>query len=208
MSLQRVSDAEDLQACINIGAWAACNGGKVTVGRGDKHLRLDIKDAPRQLSRDHCTLRLDGRDLILHDLGSTNGTFYTLPTSEENVLRAPAKEDVCLPPGSTLYFGGSMVKMLDQRDGTVSHSPNQIVYLYLPPTVAAPACTLSGSDEAKRLRQEAGSGGGGSSWTELRRQQHEQCMVSEAHAYMCEVKPGFACCGHGESMACMHAKML
>ena len=79
MSLRRLSDSEDLPECIDIAEWAArSSDGCLWVGRvaSAGHLRLESAAAPRMLSRSHCKMRLEGRELVLTDLGSTNGTFY------------------------------------------------------------------------------------------------------------------------------------
>ncbi len=45
---------------------------KTVIGRGQK---TDIRIVDEGISRDHCEVLIEGDKIILHDLGSTNGTF-------------------------------------------------------------------------------------------------------------------------------------
>jgi hypothetical protein len=181
MSLQRVSDAADLPDVIDVALWAARSpGGALCIGRDKHHVRLDAAAAPRLLSRSHCSMRLEGRDLLLTDLGSTNGTFFTRPGDEENTQRAPPRASVRLPPGTTIYFGGEMTIDADHGSGSQSRRlvPNPAAYIYIgPPPAATPSpspsttrrrSALGGSScdggalgEPRRALPAAGGGGGG-----------------------------------------------
>ncbi|KAG1678043.1 hypothetical protein FOA52_000839 [Chlamydomonas sp. UWO 241] len=82
------------------------NQGAVTVGREtDSVLRLDSPEIPFLLSRKHATLQFqpDGR-LLLHDLGSTNGTY----ASRHGALlsKLPVDKRWELRDNDTVGFGG------------------------------------------------------------------------------------------------------
>lgn len=82
------------------------NHGLVTVGREtDSMVRLDSPEIPFLLSRKHATVQFqpDGR-LLLHDLGSTNGTYTARPG---NVLeKLPRDKRWELRDNDTVGFGG------------------------------------------------------------------------------------------------------
>lgn len=45
---------------------------KTIIGRGQ---RADVRMMDEGVSREHCEIRLEGSKIVLHDLGSTNGTY-------------------------------------------------------------------------------------------------------------------------------------
>jgi len=45
---------------------------RTVIGRGQ---RADVRMMDEGVSRDHCELLVEGEKIILHDLGSTNGTY-------------------------------------------------------------------------------------------------------------------------------------
>jgi hypothetical protein len=170
MSLRRLSDSEDLPECIDIAEWAArSSDGCLWVGRvaSAGHLRLESAAAPRMLSRSHCKMRLEGRELVLTDLGSTNGTFYCdgeragrgggameqgsageddglFDDEEGKPARAEANRPVRLRHGSTIYFGGAEVIELDEGGGGGGQGQQQrrvmnpAAYMFTAPPPAPP----------------------------------------------------------------------
>jgi len=79
-------------------------GDKTTVGRVSDNA-FEISEA--SVSSHHCELTLRGSDVVVKDLGSTNGTFINGEKIEEGVLK----------PGQILRVG--MIEMrLESGDGT------------------------------------------------------------------------------------------
>ncbi len=68
-----------------------------------KLVRLDIG---KGLSRSHAMVRLEGWQVLLEDLASSNGTFVTLPGRDARRLHT--NEPVQLEPGSVIDFGGEV----------------------------------------------------------------------------------------------------
>ena len=66
----------ELHICNLSGAvlrsFALGDNAEVIVGRDET---CDIRIAARSVSREHCAIEQQGRDLILRDLGSSGGTF-------------------------------------------------------------------------------------------------------------------------------------
>jgi hypothetical protein len=147
-ALHRVTDCAELPAVIDVDAWArASSNGRLSVGRARGHLRLDAKSVPllcNRISRSHCSMHVEGSDLVLEDHGSTNGTFYALPDEEENVQRARARAPVRLPPGSTIFFGG---------EATISPEPAE-------GAAGAAGAAAGGNGSGGSGGGNAGSGGG------------------------------------------------
>jgi DNA segregation ATPase FtsK/SpoIIIE, S-DNA-T family len=75
--------------------------GANTIGRGFAN---DFKISDPSVSTSHCQIIIDSGNVIIKDLGSTNGTF---------VNRAPVSE-ARLQAGQTVHLGG--VEMLFQSD--------------------------------------------------------------------------------------------
>lgn len=70
-------------------------GPETLIGRSrDCHLRI----ASNQVSRKHCLITIDGREVLVRDLGSANGTLL-------DGIEIPAKVDVPAAPGSLLVIG-------------------------------------------------------------------------------------------------------
>ncbi len=65
------------------------------IGRNEK---CDIRVISSEISREHCRLEVSGSDLILIDLGSTNGTFV------DNV-RVEAHQEISVPAQSRIQIG-------------------------------------------------------------------------------------------------------
>jgi hypothetical protein len=63
-----------------------------------------IEDVDHTVSRSHAELRLDGWDVVLEDLGSTNGTKLWEP-STRTWSRIPASAPVVLQPGAQVSVG-------------------------------------------------------------------------------------------------------
>src|ERR1044071_3097712 len=76
--------------------------GTNTIGRGFAN---DFKIPDPSVSGSHCSILIDSGNVIIKDLGSTNGTY---------VNRAPVTEATLLP-GQTIHLGG--VEMLFRSDG-------------------------------------------------------------------------------------------
>lgn len=77
----------------------------VTVGRGsaaDGHIHLDGE----RISRQHIALRIDGWDVLVEDLGSTNGTVIVEPDGSTPVALV-AGEATPLRSGAVVYLGTS-----------------------------------------------------------------------------------------------------
>jgi len=77
---------------------------KTTVGRGD-HNTLTIHDA--SVSLNHCEIYAYGEDVIVHDLGSSNGTFV-------NGERLHNQQRP-LAPGQTVRFGSVEARLEAKR---------------------------------------------------------------------------------------------
>src|SRR3989442_15292314 len=75
--------------------------GANTIGRGFAN---DFKISDPSVSGSHCRIIIDSGNVIIKDLGSTNGTF---------INRAPVTE-ATLQPGQTIHLGG--VEMLFRTD--------------------------------------------------------------------------------------------
>src|SRR6266436_2395294 len=75
--------------------------GANTIGRGFAN---DFKISDPSVSGSHCRIIIDSGNVIIKDLGSTNGTF---------INRAPVTEATLLP-GQTIHLGG--VEMLFRAD--------------------------------------------------------------------------------------------
>ncbi len=64
-------------------------------------------DGPGQgLSRTHAEVRIEGEQLVLEDLQSTNGTEVQLPGQPRRRLRSG--EPVVIAPGSLIDFGDEL----------------------------------------------------------------------------------------------------
>ena len=86
---------------------------KALIGRNEK---CDIRVISNEISREHCRLEIDGSELILVDLGSTNGTFV-------NGMRVESHQEITVPPTSRIQMGPAtfQVNYLDEESeqGTV-----------------------------------------------------------------------------------------
>jgi len=73
-----------------------------------KLVRLDVG---KGLSRSHAMVRLEGWQVLLEDLASSNGTFVTLPGRDARRLHT--NEPVQLETGSVIDFGGEVTATLE-----------------------------------------------------------------------------------------------
>ena len=107
-------------------------GGSVVVGRKAKvapPISLQDPKLPGLISRKHAALDLDENlQLVLTDLKSANGTYYTRK-GDRTITRLEPDVPTVLEVGSTIYFGGK--HEVHAEDG--SFHPNPFVYLYITP---------------------------------------------------------------------------
>src|SRR6266568_1009815 len=96
--------------------------GANTIGRGFAN---DFKISDPSVSGSHCRIIIDSGNVIIKDLGSTNGTF---------INRAPVTEATLLP-GQTIHLGG--VEMLFRSDAPAEAPVAE------PPRVARLAPTIA-----------------------------------------------------------------
>jgi pSer/pThr/pTyr-binding forkhead associated (FHA) protein len=75
--------------------------------RGATPIRL--ADQSGQMSRAHAEVRLVEWDVIVVDLGSTNGTFVRLP-GDHQPRRLSAGNEITLMPGAEVTIGGRVLK--------------------------------------------------------------------------------------------------
>jgi pSer/pThr/pTyr-binding forkhead associated (FHA) protein len=107
-------------------------GGAIVVGRKARvapAVSLQDPKVPQLISRKHATLEFDeNHQLVLVDLGSANGTYYTRK-NERTIIRLEPHVSTTLEVGSTIYFGGRAA--VQAEDGT--YHPNPFVFLYTTP---------------------------------------------------------------------------
>src|SRR4051812_16416704 len=84
------------------------NVDKTTIGRVDDNT---FQIADPSVSSHHCEILLRGTDVVIHDLGSTNGSFINGDKISESVLR----------PGQTLKLG--QIEMQLVPDGAPIPAP-------------------------------------------------------------------------------------
>ncbi len=87
------------------------------IGRNEK---CDIRVISNEISREHCRLEIDESELILVDLGSTNGTFV-------NGVRVESHQEVSVPPASRIQMGPAtfQVNYLDEESEQGAEIPEQ-----------------------------------------------------------------------------------
>ncbi len=90
---------------------------KALIGRNEK---CDIRVISNEISREHCRLEIDDSELILVDLGSTNGTFV-------NGVRVESHQEISVPPASRIQMGPAtfQVNYLDEESGQATVIPEQ-----------------------------------------------------------------------------------
>jgi len=103
-----------------------------TIGRGFAN---DFKVPDPSVSGSHCQITVDNGNVILKDLGSTNGTY---------VNRSPVTETT-LQTGQTVHLGG--VEMVFQSD--VPMTPALPAPRVEQTGTAAPSLTVTGSQNCK-----------------------------------------------------------
>jgi hypothetical protein len=121
------------------------------LGRGFAN---DFKIDHPSVSGSHCQIVVENGNVLIKDLGSTNGTF---------VNRAPVNESV-LQPGQIVHLGG--VEMVYQSDAPQTATVTETEMLQAPPMpppitmtahgAAAPAGTVTGSGPCKFHPRTAG----------------------------------------------------
>ncbi len=78
LAVQKPGEVERGLACVTVlvgsarGEMFKINGARAVIGRGQT---ADFRILDDGISREHCELLVEGDQIILHDLGSTNGTF-------------------------------------------------------------------------------------------------------------------------------------
>lgn len=113
-----------------LGVLAFSNGeripvdGSVLIGRNPKFSdesdgsplpRIMKFDGPNQgLSRTHAEIRVDGSDIVLEDLHSTNGTEIRLPGQQPE--RVPGGAPIVIVPGAQIDFGDELFCTLETAD--------------------------------------------------------------------------------------------
>lgn len=121
---------------------------KTTVGRGD-HNALTIRDA--SVSQTHCEILVHGPEVIVHDLGSSNGTFVDgVPLRNQQrqlkngqVVRFGSVEahleleEPSIPDGATdITAFHSHARFLRQREGDLEKPPAVVRTLEdVPPSI-------------------------------------------------------------------------
>jgi hypothetical protein len=103
MSGERGLEMEDLRLALFNGQEVPLQPGRIRIGRGaDNDVALNIT----RMSRHHAEIRFDGRDCLLVDLKSTNGT-----TLNGQPLRP--YQAYPMQPGSSVSMGGQQVFRLE-----------------------------------------------------------------------------------------------
>src|SRR5215469_2502880 len=97
---------------------------RTTVGRVEDNA---IQIAEPSVSSRHCEILLKGEDVVIKDLGSTNGTFINGEKISESVLK----------PGQTLRLGNVELKL--DTPGAPASAPSAAPSAPAPGAPAAPA---------------------------------------------------------------------
>lgn len=72
-----------------------------TAGRA---VAVEVVDGAERLSRAHLAVHLDGWDVVVEDLGSTNGTVVTMASTGTTERLIPNRP-LCLADGDTVWLG-------------------------------------------------------------------------------------------------------
>ncbi len=91
------------------------------IGRNEK---CDIRVISSEISREHCRLEVDQAELILIDLGSTNGTFV-------DGVRVEAHQEISVNPQSRIQIGPAtfLVNFIDVDCEQETISPEETHHL-------------------------------------------------------------------------------
>jgi len=91
------------------------------IGRNEK---CDIRVISSEISREHCRLEVDETELILIDLGSTNGTFV-------DGVRVEAHQEISVNPESRIQIGPAtfLVNFVDVDGGQETIAPKESHHL-------------------------------------------------------------------------------
>ena len=108
------------------GAYFPLNG-EVVIGRSNTGCHIHYPENTPGISRRHCSIRVEGGQVLLRDLGSTSGTFLA------NGTRLTQQADVPLTEGATFYLAdtGQMFRL----DRAPQAAPQPAVYAQAPPPV-------------------------------------------------------------------------
>lgn len=75
-----------------------------------------VRTLGEKVSRSHLEVRFQGWDVLVADLGSTNGTFVVAHAGGEVVALEPGRPQL-IDPGAVVYFGSRSFSVLGREDG-------------------------------------------------------------------------------------------
>ena len=78
---------------------------------GEVPLLVTLASSGRGISRNHADIRLNGWDVVLTDLNSSNGTVVSLPGG--SVVRLRADDPVTISPGTSVSLGDETSFLFD-----------------------------------------------------------------------------------------------
>lgn len=107
--------------------------GDTIIGRGEQ---CDLKVGSELVSRQHCVLRIQSGQIVLEDLGSTNGTYV-------DGIRVESNSRVALKPGCELLIGPARARIKIDAAAESAVPPAHIVPQ---PAAAEPAVVPAESD--------------------------------------------------------------